>query len=401
MWLLAFLFSCFQVIRYEAMTMPVVAEEAKAKLLVPALTGPHKVGTTVLELVDYSRQDPFAPTPGPRDLVVSLFYPTDKNVKNCKLAPQFPPATAAALDVQINNPGAAEMITTRSCLNSPMARPDLPLLLLGPGLGTTRLFHSDMAGEIASHGWNVVTVDHPYDSLIVEYPDGRVVFPADSPTANGTVDDALLLQFLDARVKDMQFVLNSLSNSSVTSQIPGLGYQSSSSRSNNHSVRKSKLRTDKVGVFGHSFGGAAALQLLKDDKRFHVGADLDGGVYGTVVKEGTDSPFLFIRAPGHTHITDPSWADAWPNLRGFKREYSVNGTVHGSFTDLPIFRDLVGPEGLGDYADQTGTIGGSRLLKIETALLGALFDRFLKGHGGELLDGKGLSCYPEVTRYEY
>lgn len=377
-----------------------LAAEAKAKLFAPVLTGPYKVGTTVLELVDDSRQDPLAPTASTRDLVVSLFYPTEKNVKNCTLAPQFPPGTAALLDVVINGNGLAEMITTRSCLGSPMARPDLPLLLLGPGLGTTRLFHSDMAGEIASHGWNVVTVDHPYDSLVVEYPNGRLVFASDSPLANKTGDDAVLLQFLDARVKDMQFVLDSLSNSSVTSRIPGLGYPTSASKSNNHNFHKSKLITDKVGVFGHSFGGAAALQLLKDDKRFHVGADLDGGVYGTVVQEGTDLPFLFIRAPSHTHITDPTWAKAWPNLRGFKREYSVNGTLHGSFTDLPIFRDLVGSDVLGEYGPQTGTIAGSRVLAIETALLGALFDRFLKDHGGALLDGKGLSCYPEVTRHE-
>ncbi|KAJ3560880.1 hypothetical protein NPX13_g9154 [Xylaria arbuscula] len=377
------------------------AVEAKAKLLAPALTGPYKVGTTVLELVDDSRQDPLAPTPIARDLVVSLFYPTDKNVKNCTLAPQFPPRTAALFDALINGNGVSESITTRSCLDSPMARPDLPLLLLGPGLGTTRLFHSDMAGEIASHGWNVVTVDHPYDSLVVEYPDGRLILASDSALANQTDDDAVLLEFLDARVKDMQFVLDSLSNLSVISQIPGLGYATSSSKSNNHSFHKSKLRTDKVGVFGHSFGGAAALQLLKDDKRFHVGADLDGGVYGSVVQEGTDSPFLFIHAPSHTHITDPTWAEAWPNLRGFKREYSINGTLHGSFTDLPIFRDLVGSDALGEYGPQTGTIDGSRMLTIETALLGALFDRFLKGRDGALLDGKGLGCYPEVTRFEY
>ncbi|KAI0878109.1 platelet-activating factor acetylhydrolase [Hypoxylon argillaceum] len=368
-----------------------LASEAKAKVLVPELTGPYQVGTTVLELVDYSRQDPFAPTPQPRDLVVSLFYPTGdhtKQVKNCSLAPQFPPGTAAALDVFINNTGVAESITTRSCTGSPLSWPDLPLLLLGPGLGTSRLLYSDLAEELASQGWNLVTIDHPYDSLIVEYPDGRLVFPSDSPTvANATLD-----QYLDARVKDTIFVLNSLSNSSVISQIPGLGRPSSP-----HSASKPKLQTAKVGAFGHSFGGATALQLLKDDKRFVTGADLDGGVYGNVVQEGTDSPFLYMRASNHTHITDPTWAAAWPNLRGFKREYSVNDTTHGSFTDFIVLRDIL-PEGaLGVYGENLGSNTGERLLEIQSAFLGALFDRFLKGHGGSLLDGKGLDHWPEVT----
>ncbi|KAI3333555.1 platelet-activating factor acetylhydrolase [Ustulina deusta] len=372
------------------------ALEARAILLVPELTGPYKVGTTVLELVDYSRQDPFAPTPQPRDLVISLFYPTETHVKNCTLAPQFPPATAAALDVVINATRLAGTFTTRSCLGSPLSRPGLPLLFLGPGQGNPRLLYSDMAEEIASHGWNVVTVDHPYDGLIVEYPDGRTVVASDSTKANLT-DEESLPDYLDARVKDIRFVLDSLSNSSVTSRIPGLACPSSSPNSNTHRFPQLKLRTDKVGVFGHSFGGAAALQLLKDDKRFYAGADLDGGVYGTVVQEGTDSPFLYLRRPDHTHITDPTWAAAWPNLQGFKREYSVNGTQHGSFTDLPVFSDLVGDQGLGQFSGQEGTIETARIFAIETAFLGALFDRFLKGHGGELLDGKGLDSWPEVT----
>ncbi|KAI0107276.1 platelet-activating factor acetylhydrolase [Nemania sp. FL0031] len=363
------------------------ALEVKAKLFVPELTGPYKVGTTVLELIDYSRQDPFAPTPQPRDLVVSLFYPTDghsKCAKNYSLAPQFPPGTAAALDTFINSTGTAESLFTRSYDGAPLSRPDLPLVLLGPGLGTSRLLYSDIAEEVASLGWNVVAVDHPYDSVVVEYPDGRLVFSSDSPAAaNATLD-----QYLDARVKDMIFVLDSMANSSVISQIPGLGGRSSP---------KPKLNTSKVGVFGHSFGGATALQLLKDDKRFYAGSDLDGGVYGNVVQEGTDSPFLYMRAPNHTHITDPTWAEAWPHLRGFKREYSVNDTTHGSFTDLIVFRDLVGEATLGLYGEGLGGNTGARMLEIQSAFLGAFFDRFLKGHGGGLLDGKGMDRWPEVT----
>ncbi|KAI0474436.1 platelet-activating factor acetylhydrolase, isoform II-domain-containing protein [Xylaria cf. heliscus] len=367
---------------------------ARATILAPGLTGPHKVGTTVLELVDTSRQDPFAPTPQPRDLVISLFYPTQTT--NCTLAPQFPPATAAVIDAYINATGIAETFVTRSCAGSPLTRPDLPLVLFSPGLGNPRLFHSNIAEQLASYGWNVVTVDHTYEAFVVEFPGGRVVTSDDSPNeANATLE-----QYLDVRVKDLRFVLDSLANSSVTSQIPGLGAPSASSKTDSHRCQK-KLATSKVGVFGHSFGGATSLQLLKDDARFHVGANLDGAVYGTVVQEGTDSPFVFfgaqMGAQNHSNENDETWAEAWKNLRGFKREYIVNGTQHGAFTDLPIFRDLLPNGALGDYSQGLGTIKGTRILDIETAFLGALFGRFLKGKGGELLDGKGLNKWPEVT----
>ncbi|KAI1821371.1 hypothetical protein F4861DRAFT_471384 [Xylaria intraflava] len=364
---------------------------ARAKALVPPLTGPYQVGTTVLELVDYSRQDPFAPTPGPRDLVISLFYPTEfplGHYANCTLAPQFPAGAAAALDALINSTGVAEKIITRSCTDSSLFRPDLPLVLLDHGLGTTRLLHSDAAEELASYGWNVVTVDHPYDTAVIEYPDGRIVLASDSLTAA----NATLPTLLDVRVKDLIFVLDSLANSSVTSRIPGLERDPDS-----YPTSESELRTERVGVYGHSFGGAASLQLLKDDKRFYVGANLDGSVLGSVVQEGTDSPFVFFGRPDHNSHSDSTWTEALKNLRGFKREYAVNGTQHGSYTDLSIFRDILGPPSLGNLVGGVGSINGTRILGIETAFIGSLFDRFLKGHGGELLDGEDFDRWPEVA----
>ncbi|KAH8160016.1 hypothetical protein CIB48_g8233 [Xylaria polymorpha] len=254
-----------------------------------------------------------------------------------------------------------------------------------------------MAEELASYGWNVVTVDHTYESLIVEYPDGRTASPSESPNA----DNATLEQYLDVRVKDLRFVLDSLANSSVTSRIPGLEASSASSKTRSYNCPKTTLATDKVGVFGHSFGGATSLQLLKDDARFRVGANYDGSVYGDVVQKGTDSPFVFFgrknSMQNHTNESDETWAEAWKNLRGFKREYIVNGTGHGAFTDIPIIRDLLPSGALGSIAELLGSIKGTRILAIETAFVGALFDRFLKGKGGELLDGKGLDQWPEVT----
>ncbi|KAI2640279.1 Alpha/Beta hydrolase protein [Xylaria nigripes] len=371
-----------------------IALEVRASVLVPELTGPHKVGTTVLELVDSSRPDPFAPNPHPRDLVVSLFYPTKLQGNNCTLAPQFPPGTAAAVDAIINaTQGVAESLTTRSCTDSPMSRPDLPLILLDHGLGTTRLIHSDLAEELASYGWNIVTIDHPYDSVVVEYPDGRLVIDKESPNvANATLDT-----LLDVRVQDLLFVLDSLSDPSITSRIPGLNGSSSSSP-DSYPTRQQKLQTDKVGVFGHSFGGAASLQLLIQDKRFHVGANMDGGLdFGSFAQESTDLPFVFFGRPDHNRHTDKTWETTWANLKGFKREYMVNGTQHGAYTDLPIFRDVLGAQQIGDLVGSLGTIKGTRILAIENAFLRALFDRFLKGRGGELLDGKGLEKWPEVA----
>ncbi|KAI0910268.1 hypothetical protein F4823DRAFT_590533 [Ustulina deusta] len=343
----------------------------------PKLKGPYEVGTSVLELVDSSRTDPFAPTVQSRDLVISLFYPTQSS-GNCTLALQFPPLTAAYIDGVYNDTNAsAERILTQSCLNSPLSYPELPLLLFGPGLGNSRTFYSAELEEIASHGWNIISVDHPYDAGIVEYPDGHAVYAKDSTVVNGTADE-----YLEVRVADMSFVLDALSDPSIVSQIPGLS-------------RSVSLPTDKVGGFGHSFGGATALQLLLNDTRFAVGANFDGILFGSVIEEGTDSPFVLFGT--NPRMEDDTWTTAWENLRGFKRQYGINETEHGAFTDFPIIRDVLGADSPPLLDVGLGTIAGARIIDIETAYINALFGRFLKGEEGELLDGEGSGDWPEVS----
>ncbi|KAI0486636.1 hypothetical protein F4859DRAFT_502099 [Xylaria cf. heliscus] len=358
-----------------------LASQASAASVVPLpkLKGPYAVGTIALDLVDTSRTDPFAPTTQPRELAISLFYPTgDKaeQVEDCTLALQFQPLTAAYIDAVYNDTNAsAERILTQSCINSPLSHPELPLLLFGPGLGNSRTFYSAELEEIASHGWNIVSVDHPYDAGIVEYPDGHAVYAKDSIVVNGTAEE-----YLEVRVADMIFVLDALSDPSVVSQIPVVG---------------TKLRTDKVGAFGHSFGGATSLQLLLNDTRFAVGANFDGILFGSVIEKGTDSPFVLFGT--NPRMEDDTWTTAWENLRGFKRQYGINDTEHGAFTDFPIIRDVLGAESPPLLDTGLGTIAGERIIDIETAYLNALFGRVLKSEGGELLDGEGSQDWPEVS----
>lgn len=42
--------------------------------------------------------------------------------------------------------------------------------------------YSTSAGDLASQGYVVITVDHPYDAAIVEFPDGSVVRGANFST---------------------------------------------------------------------------------------------------------------------------------------------------------------------------------------------------------------------------
>ncbi len=55
------------------------AEQPARPAVLPAPTGPHAVGSTVLPLVDQSRTDPWVPTADGRALMVTLHYPAARS----------------------------------------------------------------------------------------------------------------------------------------------------------------------------------------------------------------------------------------------------------------------------------------------------------------------------------
>jgi hypothetical protein len=57
-------------------------------------------------------------------------------------------------------------------------------------------------------------------------------------------------------------------------------------------IFRGKLNLEAVGTLGHSFGGASALQTCCIDSRCKAGVDLDGTIYGDVVKTGVPNHFF-------------------------------------------------------------------------------------------------------------
>lgn len=152
-------------------------DSAAVRLVLPGPSGPAPVGTTTLHLVDTSRRDPWRPDTGPRHLMVNLTYPAGATAGH-GLAPWLAPGASAAFMTRNGIPeGLAELPTTHSVSDAPLARwaRRLPVVVYSPGLASDRAFNTVTVEELASYGYLVATVDHPYDSGEVEFPDGRVV----------------------------------------------------------------------------------------------------------------------------------------------------------------------------------------------------------------------------------
>ncbi|PQE25447.1 PAF acetylhydrolase family protein [Rutstroemia sp. NJR-2017a BBW] len=345
-------------------------------LQAPPLQGPYSLGTTVLELNDPSTS---------RTMMLSLFYPTTSHNTNTTFAPVFPPTTASYLAQSYSLPlETITSLTSRSHLNSPILHPTqspFPTLLFSPGYGTSRLLYTCTAEELASLGYLVLTIDHPHDVSLIEYLNGTVILTPPVDFENYTAP----IPYVNARVKDLQFVLDALSHRSFISQISGTSQSSYSS----------PFQTQRIGALGHSLGGAAAFSAMRADSRFAYGANLDGAVIGDVVASGLSSPFLIVGSESSNRSTDPTWADLWKHLtRTWKRGVEVKGTMHDSFTDLLVWTDVLGLKEGSEVV--VGTIAGGRMLDLERELLGCFFGKWLKGERGRGLDGES-GRWPEVV----
>ncbi|KAL3444102.1 Alpha/Beta hydrolase protein [Aspergillus insuetus] len=327
--------------------------------------GPYDVYRNTIKLVDTSRTDPFSSNQEYRAVLITIFVPT---ICSTPLEPRpYIPAATARFYTDLFNTygltipdGALTSLQLQTCPDPPgpdsRTQPSkFPIIIFSPSLGTTRLFYTILAQSLASTGYIVVSIDHPYDTEFLEFPDRTVV------TAANITDDRVPLD-VDTRARDMSFVLDQL-------RLGAMG------------VRVS--RTADVAVLGHSLGGAAAAEAMRQDSRFYAGVNLDGSMYGPLVCQGPgdddERPFLLFGHENKTHITDPSWAEFINNWgRGGVVELELEKSEHYTFSDLPSLLDLLGLDGrqVPAVMGMIGSLSGERALEVVRGVI----ERFLK-HG--------------------
>ncbi|MFF5289391.1 alpha/beta hydrolase family protein [Paractinoplanes globisporus] len=346
-------------------------------LLLPEPTGRFPVGVLPLHLRDASRPDPLVPGIPFRDFMISVWYPAHPGPGQPR-TDWLPPAAwrtflernALPLDL-LAVPRTHGRIGARVL---PAAAP-YPVVIFSPGYGLDRGSATVLVEDLVSHGYLVVTVDHPHDAGEVQFPDGHVVAIG---LADDTPDDDVRLVGL--RMADVLFALSRLStvnagrNPSVEGGPLPVGLTGA-------------LDLRRVAVIGHSLGGATAAHLL-NDPRVRAGANLDGGIFGPPLWDSSDKPFLFFLGQGHDTILDPTLHDLWVRLHGFRAAVNLRDSGHLSFTDFQaLIPQLAGPAGFTpeQVAGYIGTIAPAASVRTVRAYLRSFLDLTLRHRDDGLL----------------
>lgn len=364
--------------------------KGRVRLALPAPTGPRRIGTTSVHLIDRSRRDPWTSPAAPRELMISLWYPASGS-HGCRRAPWLPPAATKVYRRQVGQDLRTPMDNvgfpvTHAWQNAPVEvrRHGHPVILFSPGYNMMRAMGTALVEDLAAHGYLVVTIDHTHEASVVEFPGGRVEL--------GRNPDRTAA--LRVRQEDTRFVLNEL-------ELLNAGRNPDAGGRRLPRGLRGSLDLSKTGMFGHSIGGDTAAGTMAEDRRILAGADLDGSINGIVADTGLDRPFLLMSNAGHGRYNDPSWVKFWSHLRGWRLELRLRHSGHQTFTDMsPLAQQLeralpLPPETVAALTESIGTIGADRAVAAERAYLRAFFDLHLRGRDGHLLAGPSRR-YPDI-----
>lgn len=368
-----------------------LSSPVKPKVQLPPPTGPYKnIGTFSKTLTDSSRLEQYGPKTGtPRRVVVQAFYPISTPPTPRTYAKYGSDLTLDLFGGQYGLPnGTFSSVISNSYTQStpsPLTPKDGKLvpLIFSTGFGVPRPFYTTFYEQLASEGYFIVAIDNPYDAVVVEFPEGGP--PAFSAVPNVPDDEALkvAIAFLDIRVEDAAF---------VASLLPRLSCASI-------------LDLNKIGMFGHSLGGATSPGAISAtaNKKYKIrsGINMDGTIPGGYQFTNIKAPFLIMGTDLHNSSNssyDPTWAIFEKAQTGWVREVLGQGFRHGTYTDMLTLVELLKLGGAFDPAiirDLLGSVEAKRARESITAFVKAFFDWTLKGKNSVLLQ-KDTARFPEM-----
>jgi pimeloyl-ACP methyl ester carboxylesterase len=381
----------------------------------PAPEGHFTVGRVMYHWTDLSRPEALSGKTGAhREIMVYVWYPAAEATKPASPAPYWPDFKAAKAALSDNDfkdmldPAGEEieragLPITHAIEGASMSRDkaEYPVLIFSHGWGMQSPFYTAALEDLASHGYVVAAVDHPYDTGITVFPDGRVVkFAQDKYDAAAKKPNELtdyIVERIEVMATDVRFVIDQLSRYNSNAQLgsPFAGH----------------LHLSRLGAFGHSIGGMTSARACQIDVRIRACIDedslLNGSPFSVTIPQ---QPFLLFSAvvadlfsEKKLHPSDETLA----RLRLSRGEYDeelkkqqnkqnqqfadikggayrvmlfdLPGFTHQSFSDLPL---------LAADHDQAKWDEARYNFQIVQAYIRGFFDKYLKDNRNTLLDAE-------------
>jgi pimeloyl-ACP methyl ester carboxylesterase len=389
---------------------------AVGSLTLPPPEGPLPVGRTQWIVTDSNRTDPFD-GPHERRIEVVAWYPAGAGGRETP-APYLLDGADEVRNFATLFGNAAlfddvAALATHAKKDAPPrpGRDRLPLLLFSHGYTSVPSSATALLEDLASRGYVILSIVHPYESTAATVAEGTVVSMLDSA---GKLRQPIQDVFSEWRTEDA--VLNQVTSASNDAErirllreyLGGLGQTHValrrwvddaraviahlSSPPPGAAIGRVIARADvrRFGVFGHSMGGVLAAELCLTEKRCAAVLNLDGSPqYGSMIDTPLGRPLLMTYSArrGRLGVSDVIYK------RAASQYYRVDvaDTLHLDFTDMalwPALRDR----------RATGDLPAEQAIAVTRTIVREFFDQELRGRRSKLLNGEHRLEGVEVKR---
>ena len=332
----------------------------------PTPAGSYSIGTQIVEWTDSTRDEWFTEESNDkRRIVVQIWYPSEAS--NDAALPYLPspdkwlPALSDILELPQFLFNHLREINTHSVLNAELNKSikQAPLVIFSHGIYGFRFQNTAQFEALASRGYIVVSADHAFDASLTFFEDGSI-----ADFRSGYEGELTEKQFwalrnpqLRTRVADIRFMLDTIENKQSTGEAVW-----------------SAIDLERIGIFGHSYGGATGIVAAGEDKRIDAVVALDGWILPilpAVIDKGLKIPFFYI---GRDSWPDPLNYQKLNTLLSNSSQQStlyLPGTMHFDFSDTPLFSPLMQTIGA------AGDIPADELARLLEDNIVAFFDTHL------------------------
>lgn len=394
--------------------IPVMAVSVALPLLFPVVhlpeaDGPYQVGTRLLSFTDPSRHEQLSPVGSlksqNRKIPVQVWYPAADTFGK-RTAKWVGSVEAINLFSRYRKlPDLFDqlpLVKTHSFQDTLISdKEDMyPVILFSGGSAMFNGQNVVQMEELASHGYVVFSVGHPYEDFACVYPDGTMIPYNEKRARELSADTANALKIARQAIPDendpefSRAILRNavLSNASVKGWSADMRFVADMvadlDSGKTAGIFKGKLDVSRIGAFGHSFGGAAAGQLCLEDSRIKAFINMDGSPFGDAPDKEIQQPFMILTHGGEEKYNIRNGYS--PNESNFII-VQIEGAKHMNFSDFNSLMPV-----LGRLAGFVGKIGQKRQMEILNSYLLNFFDRYLKDQPAPLLDAP-VSKFKEVT----
>lgn len=271
----------------------------------PEPHGPFKIGTTNIELTDRTRKGLYTcNAEESRTLVVRFFYPAD-SIEHHEMYPYLGTKKSHFHKLIAKHYYIPELLSrlilrnikTHSYMDVQISKkhPSFPLVLFSHGgLSLPSDTYVALLENIASHGYIVAAIDHPYFNTLTLYRSGKVISSqklTERLNAMSQQEQKLFLhEMINVYKADLAFVVDGLTK--INDDASSIFYRS--------------FDLNHIAAMGHSAGGTAAIEFCRSDKRCKAAIDLDGWYDHVIGQEPLHKPLLVMFGSKSLEVTEPT-----------------------------------------------------------------------------------------------